>query len=44
LINICRITGRAIDWDATAEQIVGDEEANDLLTKTRRSEFALPNT
>ena len=43
LINICRITGRAIDWDATAEQIVGDKEANDLLTKTRRPEFALPN-
>ena len=44
LINICRITGRAIDWDATAEQIVGDKEANDLLTKTRRPEFALPKT
>ncbi|MHB8898877.1 MAG: Gfo/Idh/MocA family protein [Thermoguttaceae bacterium] len=44
LINICRITGRAINWDATAEQIVGDKEANELLTKTRRSEFALPNT
>ncbi|MEX0819140.1 MAG: Gfo/Idh/MocA family oxidoreductase [Pirellulaceae bacterium] len=41
LINICRITGRTINWDATAEQIVGDEEANDLLTKTRRPEFAL---
>jgi predicted dehydrogenase len=43
LINICRITGRTINWDATTEQIVGDEKANDLLTKIRRPEFALSN-
>ncbi len=42
LINICRITGRTINWDAMTEQITDDEEANDLLTKTRRPEFALP--
>lgn len=42
LINICRSTGRTIEWNATAEQIVGDKEANDLLTKKRRPEFTLP--
>lgn len=42
LINICRVTGRAIKWDAKHEQIVGDEAANGLLTKARRPEFSLP--
>lgn len=43
LINICRITGRTINWDATKEQIVGDDAANALLTKERRPEFSLPS-
>jgi predicted dehydrogenase len=43
LINICRITGRTINWDATKEQIIGDDAANALLTKERRPEFSLPN-
>jgi predicted dehydrogenase len=43
LINICRTTGRAIEWDAANEQIVGDEEANGLLAKECRAEFALPS-
>ena len=42
LINICRVTGRVIQWDASSEQIVGDPGANDLLVKTRRPEFDLP--
>ena len=42
LINICRITGRTISWDATKEQIIGDDAANALLTKERRPEFLLP--
>lgn len=43
LINICRITGRTINWDATQEQIIGDDAANTLLNKERRPEFSLPN-
>ncbi len=43
LINICRITGRTINWDAAQEQINGDVAANALLTKERRPEFSLPN-
>ena len=43
LINICRITGRTIKWDAVKEQIIGDEAANAMLTKERRPEFSLPN-
>lgn len=43
LINICRITGRTINWDATKEEIIGDDAANALLTKERRPEFSLPN-
>ena len=42
LINICRIVGRPIEWDATKEQITNDNEANDLLVKVRREEFGLP--
>jgi len=43
LINICRETGRSIEWDATKEMIKNDTEANNLLTKTRRPGFTLPN-
>ncbi|MEO1616837.1 MAG: Gfo/Idh/MocA family oxidoreductase [Planctomycetota bacterium] len=42
LINICRAVGRPIQWDQSTEQIINDEEANALLIKPRRSEFALP--
>lgn len=42
LINICRTVGRPIEWDAANEQIEGDEEANGLLTKECRADFALP--
>ncbi|MEL6107523.1 MAG: Gfo/Idh/MocA family oxidoreductase [Planctomycetota bacterium] len=43
LINICRMTGRTIHWDAKTEQIIGDSAASKLLTKERRPEFSLPN-
>ena len=42
LINICRTVGRPIEWDQAREQITNDKEVNELLVKTRRSEFALP--
>lgn len=42
LINICRITGRTINWDATLEQVIGDDAANTLLNKDRRSQYSLP--
>ncbi|MEM9369081.1 MAG: Gfo/Idh/MocA family oxidoreductase [Planctomycetota bacterium] len=42
LINICRMTGRTIHWDAANEQIIGDDAANALLIKERRPEFSLP--
>ena len=42
LINICRITGRTLNWNATNEQIIDDDAANALLTKERRPEFSLP--
>ena len=42
LINLCRITGRTLNWDATQEQIIGDEAANALLNKERRPVYALP--
>lgn len=42
LINICRVVGRPINWDAAKEQITQDEEANQLLTKACRPEFSLP--
>jgi predicted dehydrogenase len=43
LINICRITGHTINWDAAKEQVLGDDAANALLMKERRPEFSLPN-
>jgi len=43
LINLCRKVGRPIQWDSANEKIVGDDEANDLLAKVCRPEFALPS-
>ena len=40
--NICCIVGRPIEWNASKGQITSDKEANDLLVKVRRPEFALP--
>jgi len=43
LINICRITGRTLNWDSEKEQFIGDEAADALLNKERRSEYSLPD-
>jgi predicted dehydrogenase len=42
LINITRELGRKIRWDPEKEQILGDEEANKLLSRPRRKGYELP--
>jgi hypothetical protein len=37
--NIAVRLGRKLKWDATAEQFVGDAEANALLTRVQRKGF-----
>jgi len=39
--NIAIRTGRKITWDAAKEQIVGDKEANEMLSKPYRKPWAL---
>ena len=39
--NIAIRTGRKITWDAAKEQIVGDKEANEMLTKSYRKPWTL---
>ena len=39
---IAQRTGRKIRWDGKAEQIVGDPEAANMMTKTYRSPWELP--
>jgi predicted dehydrogenase len=41
LMNIAWRTGRKLHWDAEQEQIVGDNEANALLTKKYRAPWKL---
>jgi predicted dehydrogenase len=41
LANIAMRLGRAIKWDATAQQIVGDDEANAFQSRTRRKGYEL---
>ena len=36
------IPGRSFTWDATAEKIVGDDEANKLLTRPYRAPWVHP--
>ncbi|MBN2292517.1 MAG: Gfo/Idh/MocA family oxidoreductase [Pirellulales bacterium] len=43
LVNIAREVGRKITWDPVKEQIVGDEEANKLVNRSRRKGFELPD-
>jgi len=38
--NICHIVNRPLKWDPAAEQFIGDDEANRLLTRGERSEVA----
>jgi predicted dehydrogenase len=42
LCNIAREVGRKIKWDPEKEQIVGDEEANKLVSRPRRKGYELP--
>ena len=42
LCNIAREVGRKIKWDPQQEQIVGDEQANRLLSRPRRKGYELP--
>jgi predicted dehydrogenase len=39
--NIAIRTGRKLTWDASKEQIIGDKEANEMLTKAYRKPWAL---
>ena len=41
LANICIRVGRKITWDAKAEQIVGDSQANLMLSRPQRREFEI---
>jgi len=41
LMNIAWRVGRTIRWDAEKEQIIGDEEANALVTKKYRPPWEL---
>ena len=40
--NIAYRLGRTLNFDATTETIPGDAEANRLLGRTYRKEFAMP--
>ncbi len=42
LVSICRLLDRKLKWDPRAEQFVGDEEANRLLSRPRRKGYELP--
>jgi predicted dehydrogenase len=39
--NIATRLGRSLKWDATREQVIGDEEANRLLTRQYRAPWRL---
>jgi hypothetical protein len=39
MINVAAQLKRVINWDATAEQIVGDEEAAKMITRSCRKEW-----
>jgi hypothetical protein len=42
LANIAFRTGRRVKWDAEREQIVGDAEAQKLITRPYRAPWSLP--
>jgi predicted dehydrogenase len=42
LVNICRELGRKLEWNPKTERFVGDEEANQMLSRPRRKGFELP--
>ncbi|OQC05866.1 MAG: hypothetical protein BWX80_01837 [Candidatus Hydrogenedentes bacterium ADurb.Bin101] len=41
MVNVAAQTGRVINWDPKAEQIVGDEEAAKMLTRSCREEWKI---
>jgi predicted dehydrogenase len=41
--NIARWTGRKLQWDPGREQFVGDDAANDLLMRSQRPGFEIPD-
>ncbi len=43
LVNICRVLDRKLRWDPKAERFEGDEEANAMLSRTRRKGYELPD-
>lgn len=42
LMNICRTVQRKLKWDPKAEKFIGDEQANQLLSRPRRKGYELP--
>lgn len=42
LANIARELGRKLQWDPAKEQFVGDDEANDYVSRPRRKGYELP--
>lgn len=42
LANITRQLGRRLEWDPARERFVGDDEANELVTRRRRKGYELP--
>jgi len=43
LANIARELGRKLQWDPAKEQFVGDDEANDYVSRPRRKGYELPD-
>jgi hypothetical protein len=43
LINICRELGRRLKWDPVKEEFPGDEQANALRSRPRRTGYELPD-
>ena len=42
LANLSLATGRTLEWDAEAQQVVGDDEANALLARDYRAPYRHP--
>ena len=42
LVSIYRLLDRKLKWDPKAERFAGDEEANRLLSRSRRKGYELP--
>jgi predicted dehydrogenase len=42
--NIARWTGRKLQWDPDKEQFVGDDAANQLLSRPQRKGFEIPDS